>query len=70
MFKFNDEGYQARLRAAINTNLNHVEVSNLRKASILFVAILFALNSISLFLESAEVDKVNFFLSQISERVT
>jgi len=49
MFKFDDETYQAKLRAAINTNLNHVEVSNLRKVSFVFLLLLFAMNILEIF---------------------
>ena len=43
VFKFDDENYQAKLKAAINTNLNHEEVSSLRIVSILFLVGLFGL---------------------------
>lgn len=56
MFKFDDEGYQAKLRAAINTNLNHIEVTNLRRASLLFLLLLFAANITHLLLSSSQVD--------------
>ena len=52
LFKFDDEAYQAKLRAAINTNLSHIEVVNLRRASLLFLLLLFTLNGLELYLGS------------------
>lgn len=68
MFKFDDENYQAKLRAAINTNLNHVEVISLRRASILFLLLLFGLNILELYFESNQVSTINYYLSEINLR--
>jgi hypothetical protein len=51
LFKF-DEGYQAKLRAAINTNLNHIEVARLRRISFLFLLLLFFLNGLQLYFQA------------------
>jgi hypothetical protein len=48
-FKFDDEGFQTKLRAAINTNLTHVEVLNLRRASLIFMILLFGFNILELY---------------------
>jgi hypothetical protein len=64
LFKFDDEGYQAKLRAAINTNLNHIEVVRLRRASLLFLLLLFALNGLQLYFQTNAVAAVSDFLSQ------
>ncbi len=50
VFKFDDETYQAKLRTAINTNLCHGEVNNLRKMSVIFILLLFSLIIIQLVL--------------------
>ena len=68
LFKFDDEAYQAKLRAAINTNLSHIEVGNLRRASLLFLFLLFLLNALELYLASGEVSKVTDYVHQISQR--
>ena len=48
IFKFDDESYQAKLKAAINTNLDHVEVSKLRWVSFIFLVALFFFHILSL----------------------
>lgn len=62
LFKFDDEGYQAKLRAAINTNLNHIEVARLRRVSLLFLLLLFLLNGLQLYFEANIVSAVSQFL--------
>jgi hypothetical protein len=68
LFKFDDEGYQAKLRSAINTNLNHVEVLNLRRASCFFLLLLFLINGLELFITSAQVDIITSYIHQITQR--
>ncbi len=68
LFKFDDEGYQAKLRAAINTNLNHVEVVNLRRASCFFLLLLFLINGVELFITSVQVDSITSYIHQITQR--
>lgn len=70
LFKFDDEGYQAKLRAAINTNLNHIEVINLRRASLAFLLLLFVLNALQLYFQAEEVTAVNNFLAEITNRAS
>jgi hypothetical protein len=48
MFKFDDENYQAKLRKAINTNINHVEISRLKWISTIFLVLLFVFISLQL----------------------
>ena len=62
LFKFDDEGYQAKLRAAINTNLNHIEVTRLRRVSFLFLLFLFVLNGLQLYFQANIVSAVSEFL--------
>ena len=48
MFKFDDENYQTKLRKAINTNINHVEISRLKWVSGFFLILLFTFISLQL----------------------
>ena len=68
VFKFDDETYHAKLRTAINTNLNHEEVLTLRRASCLFVAILFGLFIFQMIIEGMSVSSVDNYVNQINNR--
>lgn len=68
MFKFDDEGYQAKLRSAINTNLNHIEVVNLRRASVACLFLLFAVNGLELWVETGQVASITQWAEQVTQR--
>ena len=68
LFKFDDENYQAKLRSAINTNLNHEEVGSLRTVSILFLLGLFGTSIAHLQVESSNFSDVYHYIQQTNAR--
>lgn len=48
MFKFDDDNYQSKLRKAINTYINHIEITKLKWASFVFLVLLFLFISLQL----------------------
>lgn len=70
VFKFDDETYQAKLRTAINTNLNHKEVDNFRLVSLLFLLCLFGLCISQLYMEESSFSAIHSFLDQTNYRAS
>ena len=70
MFKFDDETYQAKLRSAINTDLNHDEVTTLQRASTVFLLLVIGLAVFQTLMENNSVSKVDHYVQQVGNRAT
>ena len=68
LFKFDDENYQAKLRSAINTNLNHEEVGNLRTVSTFFIICLFGISIAHLQIEISNFGSIDLYMQQTNLR--
>lgn len=68
MFKFDDDNYQIKLRKAINTYLNHVEVTNLKRCATLFLLSLCLLNILLLYFGSMQIGDIISYLNEIGNR--
>ena len=69
MSKFDDETYQAKLKAAINTNLNHIEVYKLTSASYIFIFSLFLLHILTLLSQNNTLTAINYSIYQNTLRI-
>jgi hypothetical protein len=70
MFKFDDENYQAKLRKAINTNINHIEISRLKWISSVFLVLLFVFISLQLLFSVSNMSMIEEYSEQIRKKAT
>lgn len=70
MFKFDDENYQAKLRKAINTNINHVEISRLKWISFFFLILLFVFISLQLVFSVNNLTMIESYAENIRKKAT
>ncbi len=70
MSKFDDENYQAKLRKAINTNINHVEISRLKWISSVFLVLLFVFISLQLLFSVKNMSMIEMYAEEIREKAT
>lgn len=70
VFKFDDQTYQAKLRTAINTDLNHEEVLYLRRSSCLYMLVLIGLCIFQMIMEGQSVSSVEEYVNQVNNRAS
>lgn len=70
MFRFDDQGYQAKFRKAINTNINHMQITRLKYISLIFILLLFAFISVQLVFSTNNMNLIQNYVTNVHSKGT